>query len=435
MTHARTSGGPNSPSALSQTSPVLLTLALLACVASVAAVAIHKPDQPAVAAAFGVMIAVGEALRVRLPGDREAAPLGAAVALAYAVVTQVGDATPAQHHTAQAVAVAGFGFLLGSLPHLAVRRPSTLDFTLRRFLAVALTAWLFRMVYLNDLERAWSPKSPAALAVTSRTPSVAEGLAMAGALAISLLFDAVVGAVVQAGHHRRPFFAALRDELRFTVSVGVAVDSTALLVGLACRTMSLWVLPVLCVPLVLTQLALRRFARVKDVHLETIRALSRITELAGLTEPGHARRVARTSQLIGRELGLSESALLDLEYAALMHDIGQLSLADPLHGGRTANLSPERQRELATAGAEVIRRAGTLDQVADIVGRYAEPFRDGGSLGSRILRVANAFDDLAGPAPEPAQRAQALAEIRSGLAVHYDPVVVESLTRIVGDEG
>jgi HD-GYP domain-containing protein (c-di-GMP phosphodiesterase class II) len=434
VTHARTSGGANPPSALSQTSPILLTLALLGCVASVAAVAIHRPDRPAVALAFGAMIAVGEALRVRLPGDREAAPLGAAVALAYAVVTQVGG-SPADHRTAQAVAVAGFGFLLGALPHLAVRRPSTLDFTLRRFLAVALTAWLFRMLYLDEYVRSRTPgHTSGAVSSSAQSHTVSEGMAMAAALAISLLVDALIGAIVQAGHHRRPFFPALRDELRFTVSVGVAVDTTALLVGLACRTMALWVLPVLCVPLLLTQLSLRRFARVKDVHLETIRALSRITELAGLTEPGHARRVARMSQLIGRELGLSESELLDLEYAALMHDIGQLSLADPLHGGRTANLPPERQRELATAGADVIRRAGTLDQVADIVGRHAEPFRDGGSLGSRILRVANAFDDLAGPAPEPAQRTQALAEIRSGLAVHYDPVVVESLSRIVGDE-
>jgi hypothetical protein len=420
---------------LSQTSPILLTLALLGCVASVAAVAIHRPDRPAVALAFGAMIAVGEAMRVRLPGDREAAPLGAAVALAYAVVTQVGG-LPADHHTAQAVAVAGFGFLLGALPHLAVRRPSTLDFTLRRFLAVGLTAWLFRMLYLDEYVRHRTPDLASRPSGSSATQphTVSEGMAMAAALAISLLADAVIGAVVQAGHHRRPFFPALRDELRFTVSVGVAVDTTALLVGLACRTMALWVLPVLCVPLLLTQLSLRRFARVKDVHLETIRALSRITELAGLTEPGHARRVARVCLLIGRELGLSESELLDLEYAALMHDIGQLSLADPLHGGRTANLPPERQRELATAGADVIRRAGTLDQVADIVGRHAEPFRAGGSLGSRILRVANAYDDLAGPAPEPARRSQALAEIRSGLAVHYDPAVVESLSRIVGDE-
>ena len=32
---------------------------------------------------------------------------------------------------------------------------------------------------------------------------------------------------------------------------------------------------------------------------------------------------------------MSEPDLLDLEYAALMHDIGQLSLADPIPGGAT----------------------------------------------------------------------------------------------------
>jgi hypothetical protein len=301
----------------------------------------------------------------------------------------------------------------------------------RRFLAVALTAWLFRMFYLW----AWlKPPWDDAKAADAKLQTAVTVLAMAGALAVSLLVDALIGAAVQAGRHHRPFVAALPDELRFTITVGLAVDTTALLVGLACRTMSVWVLPVLCLPLLFTQLSLRRYSRIKDVHLETIRALSRITELAGLTEPGHARRVARTSQRIGQELGLSESDLLDLEYACLMHDIGQLSLTDPLHGGRTATESLERQRELAHAGAEVIRRAGALNRVADLVENLAEPIRNGGPLGSKILRVANAYDDLAGPVPEPARRTEALNVIRMGLAVHYDPAVVESLSRLVGDE-
>ena len=42
---------------------------------------------------------------------------------------------------------------------------------------------------------------------------------------------------------------------------------------------------------------------------------------------------------MGRELGLAEMDLLDLEYAALMHDIGQLALPDPIPGGATVLVS------------------------------------------------------------------------------------------------
>jgi hypothetical protein len=46
--------------------------------------------------------------------------------------------------------------------------------------------------------------------------------------------------------------------------------------------------------------------------------------------------VAQLSVAVGRDLGLSERELQDLEYAALLHDIGQLSLSEPIPGGATA---------------------------------------------------------------------------------------------------
>jgi len=433
-----TDGG-DVPTAWSQSNPLLLVLACFVAFAAVASCAVHGFSQPGYALAFGAIIAAGEAFRVRLPGGREAAPLGAATGLAYAVLTEIGH-QPALHNAPQAVAVAAFGFLVGSVPHLAVRRPSTLDYTARRFLMVALTAWLFRMFYLRwvlgtrvddpTLLRP-SPLDPTFL--SGHLHSLAVGAATAGFLLLAIVSDGVVGSILQAGQHRRPILAAARDEATFTTRVGLAVVATALLVCLASRTMSIWVLPALCLPLAFTQLSLRRYARIKEVHLETIRALSRITEVAGLTQPGHARRVARTCQRIGRELGLSEAQLLDLEYASLMHDIGQLSVAEPVHGGRTAPLSLVRQRELARAGAEVIRRAGALGNAADIVEHHPDPFGAAGPLPSRILRVANDYDDLAGAQPESAERTEALRHIRLGLAVHYDPAVVESLSRMVGE--
>jgi hypothetical protein len=428
----------DAPTAWAQSNPVLLVLACFVAFAAMVGGAVHGFIQPGYALTFGAIIAAGEAFRVRLPGGREAAPLGSATGLAYAVVTEIGR-EPAAHTSAQAITVAAFGFLVGSVPHLAIRRPTTLDYTARRFLMVALTAEVFRMFYLRWVLGASPDDRKLADRVatdqgflTHRLHSVSVGLVTAGLLCLAILTDALLGAVLQAGEDRRPVPAALRDEL-LTMRVGLAVVATALLVCLATRTMSIWVLPVLCLPLAFTQLSLRRFARIKEVHLETIRALSRITEVAGLTQAGHARRVARTCQRIGRELGLSEAQLLDLEYAGLMHDIGQLSVAEPVHGGRTAPLSLQRQRELARAGAEVIRRAGALGNAAEIVEHHPDPFGAAGPLPSRILRVANDYDDLAGATPEPAERTEALRHIRLGLAVHYDPVVVESLSRMVGE--
>ncbi len=60
---------------------------MLLAVAGIAATA-SQPVLPdlEIALAFGALIAVGELVRVNLPGDRSAAPLGAAGALAYALL-------------------------------------------------------------------------------------------------------------------------------------------------------------------------------------------------------------------------------------------------------------------------------------------------------------------------------------------------------------
>src|ERR1700676_1347314 len=98
---------------------LLLVAALVWLVASVAQTAAQGLQDVSSAIAFGLLIAFGEVLRLNLPGDREAAPIGVGGALAYALLIQVG-ANPAQHSAQQVVTVTTIGMIVGALPHLAV---------------------------------------------------------------------------------------------------------------------------------------------------------------------------------------------------------------------------------------------------------------------------------------------------------------------------
>ena len=135
---------------------------------------------------------------------------------------------------------------------------------------------------------------------------------------------------------------------------------------------------------------------------------------------------------------MSEDELLDLEYAALMHDLGQLSLTEPIPGGATVMVDAAEQRRIAEMGAEVIRETGVLDRVADIVERQADPYRRPHEtvdatlpLASRIIKAANAYDDLVGDSRESTRRLEALERLRLAMAYDYDPRVVSSLARVV----
>jgi hypothetical protein len=344
--------------------------------------------------------------------------------LAYALLTEFNSRS-ADHTALQVVAVVSVAMLVGVAPHVVAGRSPTMASLARRLLAIGFAAGLLRATGLHDLVRGPLEGEPAA------------GI-FAAIVAVSILVEALLAAMVRASDDRAPFFAVLRNEARAHIGIGAAIGATGALITLAAGTMGVWALPVFVIPLLLTQFSFRRYAAIRATSLQTIRALSRVTELGGYTESGHSRRVSRLAVAVGRELGMSDPELLDLEYAALMHDIGQLSLSEPIPGGATVVAAPNEQRRIADFGAQVIRQTGVPDAVATIVEMQAEPYRHAHQgidqavpLASRIIKAVNAYDDLVGESAEPATRLDAVERLRLGMAYEYDPRVVDSLSEAV----
>ncbi|MQS13944.1 metal-dependent phosphohydrolase [Streptomyces kaniharaensis] len=430
-------GGVRGAGVVHATAAGLLAVAL-------AAVALRGIVEPGVALAFTALIALGECVRITLPGDREQAPIGAAGALAYALLGPLRG-LPTAHGTVQVVAVTGTGLLLAWLPGLALIRrtsrrphrrppwadPARRDSAARRLLGVGFAAAVFQPLYNGALVDRFSPQGPA------------YGVFLTAVAALAALCDASLAALLRCSATGLCFPAALEDELRSLFGIGSAIVATGMLVSLAAGEVGLWALPLFCTPLLLAQVSFRRAAAVRATTGQTIASLARATEVAGYTPHGHARRVADTACALGRELGLGTPELALLEYAALMHDVGQLSLVEPVPDGATALLPCAEQRRIARLGSEVISRTGVPRQVAEQVARLADPCAgpaggDGSvALAARIIRVANAHDDLLTAARgrgvgEAVGRLQALEVLRLGRGRVYDARVVDALARVGG---
>src|ERR1700678_380416 len=371
---------------------LLVAAAGVLLVASVAQTASTGLRDGRIAVAFGVLVAFGELLRLSLPGDRESAPIATAGALGYALLIRVGT-TPAMHSAQQVVTVTAIGMIIGALPHLAVGRPARVGGMAARLLAVASVAFLFR------------PLAADRMVVHDWPVDVALMLPL---VIVALLVEVVLSALMRADEQRARFWVTLLDEMRVQLPLGAAVGASALLIAFASEVMGLFALAVFTAPLLVTQVAFRRYSGIRATYLQTVRALAKVTEIGGYVEPGHSERVSRLAVAVGRELGIHEPQLLELEYAALMHDIGQLSLRDPITGGATIFVSPQDQQRIAALGADVIQQAQVLGSVAEIVRRQNEPYRDadpatgshpdrrdaerdGPPLSSRIIKADNAF--------------------------------------------
>ncbi|MEO5743177.1 MAG: HD domain-containing phosphohydrolase [Terracoccus sp.] len=377
-----------------------------------------------VLAAFGVVIVLGELFTLSAPGLRGSAPISMAAALGLCFVVNLHETGPLPYGAVVIIAVSGTSMAIGLALRRASGRPASTVESTGRFVAVVVAALIYHTVYLGPSSALDGEPSPRKLAVL-----------LLGIAVVALLADLLFTATVHTAPAMRNLRQLVVDEVRSSVALSTAVAVTGVLIALASVPLGIAALPLFLAPLVLTQFAFRRYLAIRATDLQSIRTLSRLTDVAGYTPSGHSERVAALSVSVGRELGLPERALLDLEYAALLHDIGQVALVDPIPGGATVLAAPADQRRIEADTVAIVRETGVLEDVAIILEHQTTPFRQVRELGeqipltSRIVKVVNAYEDLTAGALSRRARENALERIYLGLGYEYDPRVVDALQR------
>ena len=378
-------------------------------------------------AVFGIAIVLGECFALSAPGLRGSAPISMATAFGLCFVIEMLDGYRPPYGAPVVIAVSGSAMAIGlALRRASGRRVSVVEST-GRFVAVVVAAVLYRTMHLQQ--------AGAAMAADDGLPPWQLAVLLLGITAVALVADLVFTATVHTAPGMRNLRRLVVDEVRSSIALSTAVAVTGVLIALAAPTLGIAALPLFLAPLVLTQFAFRRYLTIRATYLQSIRTLSRLTDVAGYTPSGHSERVAELSVAVGRQLGLPERALLDLEYAALLHDIGQVALVDPIPGGATVLAAPADQRRIEADTVAIVRETGVLDDVATILEHQTTPYRQVRELGeqipltSRIVKVVNAYEDLSGGARSRRARENALERIYLGLGYEYDPRVVDALQR------
>lgn len=381
---------------------------------------------------FVVAVGAGELVRLRMPSGREAAPLSSASALAVAFVGTIAGEPTFDVDAGFVVIVVASGLGAAVVVRQLQGRAVRIDQVAARLIAVAAAVWLARSAGPQG-QSLWELELDRALPL----PVIAGAMVVVSG--VGLVIEVVLSSAVRSERQRTPWSAALRDEFGEVAPLTYAVVTTGPLVALMAPVLGLVALPTALFPLAITYVAVGRYTRNRLTYRQTIATLSRLTEAGGYTPPQHAERVAAISVRMARVLGMSSRELRDVEYAALLHDLGQISLREPIPGGATVLAAPSDQREIAAEGARIIRHAEGLEVVAAHVEAQTTPYRQVREFGedvplaSRIIKVANAFDDLTGGRAGSVDVHAAQERIHLGLGYEYDPDVVAALAVVTSD--
>jgi putative nucleotidyltransferase with HDIG domain len=185
----------------------------------------------------------------------------------------------------------------------------------------------------------------------------------------------------------------------------------------------------------------------KERSSSAMQSLSTIVDRRDAYTAGHSRRVCDLVLAMGRELGLSAADLEVLEYAALFHDIGKLTVPDAilLKPGPLTEEEWVVIRRHSEEGARIIERLGFLDESVPAI-RYHHERIDGEGyprglqgeeipLGARIVHAADAYDSMRTNRVYQAacSDAEALAELRKFAGTQFCAISVAALEVAVGN--
>ena len=203
------------------------------------------------------------------------------------------------------------------------------------------------------------------------------------------------------------------------------------LFGFTWPVMRWWALPVTVLPYAFSHTAFVRYDNTRVTYGQTIRALAQIPEVAGLAPRGHSNRTADLAVAVARELGMHPDEVTELEYAALVHDIGRITLNEPaiLRAGYTDD-------DVARWGAQIVAEAPHLARVAQLVKDQYRPYRQAGQerdpsvpTASKVIKVVSAYDKARHELG--LQPVDALEQVHRGSTYDFDPDVTASLRRVL----
>lgn len=372
-------------------------------------------------------IAVGSALPIRIGHAKSVMPLATATAVALSFASFRPSQAPIAYTASAAILSAGIGYTVGMLMRRMLgQAPRHPIMVAAPMVTVGAMAIFYRRVPL------WDGLSGAQLYEQVGTQRWKAVLIMALVSGVPLLVEVLlVGFLVSPVRDVRSFVA---ENLKVLGPIYVAAATTGIAIAVGLEVLSLWAVPLIAMPLLLARGALSRTFDGQHERRQTIAALSTMTDVAGYTRVGHSARVAALSQQVGQELNLCDRELILLAEAALLHDIGQVSLTEPIPDGATVEAAPMDQLSIAAEGGLILRRSGVLDEVAKIVEAQAVQYRQVREFGeevppsARIIKVCNAFDDLTNG--DALRIDAALERLSLGLGYEYDPAVVTALQRI-----
>ncbi|MHC1749297.1 MAG: GAF and HD-GYP domain-containing protein [Cellulosilyticaceae bacterium] len=191
------------------------------------------------------------------------------------------------------------------------------------------------------------------------------------------------------------------------------------------------------------------YERLRMTFVDSIEAMVSAIDAKDEYTQGHCRRVSQNAVKLGKDIGLEEESLEQLEYTGILHDIGKIGIKDTILN-KTGPLNEDEYDIMKThpiVGANIVSQITTLNQSVSDGVRYHHERYDGTGycehlkgdeipLFARIIAIADTYDAMTTDRVyrDGFSKQAALEEIRKGAGKQFDPYLVTMFIRAMMKE-
>ena len=239
-----------------------------------------------------------------------------------------------------------------------------------------------------------------------------------------------------------------KTQLKGIITTYIALAPIGFIMAMVYVTIGIWGIILFFFPLILARRSFELYTKMRKVYLDTIRALAAAIDAKDPYTKGHSERVAETSVALAQELNLSDKDIENIEYTALLHDIGKIGIADNILGKDSSLTDKEfdKIKEHPVMGAKIIEPVDFLKNSYEAIYHHHERYNGAGypdglkekdiPLSARIIAVADAYDAMGSDRPyrKKLNKDKILNELKDQAGKQFDPEIVKALISVLDRE-
>lgn len=190
------------------------------------------------------------------------------------------------------------------------------------------------------------------------------------------------------------------------------------------------------------------YQNLQRFYLETMRTLAKAIDAKDAYTREHAERAGHYAKQVALELHLPQTMVKNIEYAAMMHDIGKIGIKEEilLKQSKLTDAEMQEIKRHPVIGEKIMAPIEFFAPIAPLILYHHEWFDGTGygeglvgeeiPIGARIVAVIDSYDAMTSDRPyrKALPQATAIDELKKGIGTQFDPKIVNIFLKVLERE-